>query len=960
MAEERADKGGGGDQRPRRVAKPPLPALYETIVERVPRTHERLLEAAEGARRKDPAVVRRVRPGRLGPFPGPVDGCQGYLTANRLSWWGLWPDAVPATGPLMGDPGHADDLLLTEFCSPLATVVGSDLDEISPLFPGHRISWDQGVVDVAPPNATPGLEFSVRGALPQSTTLLERLPVHLGGEVGLREDVVLFNDQEAVTEAAPFQVSLFLDFAVPQRAVALEYGYWGAVDIQPTIKPSHVELLAFGDDGGVIATSTGSDLHGNDPITALTVFNIIGLHDRGGAIRTVELRFYLSSDPRIQPRPYFQPHLVRRVWHEALPPAAVTQGTIATEFYPNPPEPGGIGVPPLPDNEKGPKTLSLPFRCNRAVVLMRGFKFMFLDEQPHPVNRMAAGIGAPAVYEVERGGSITFAPQGDLSPFPEGIPGVIVTAEPPPFRVLIYYTVLAWDTDQADLVPVAAEHAEDSRAGSGQNVPQPFGITVGDPCGALLPGSDPSLRCGQLHGGLQQFRYHLYPLPWGPFAQNIDKFGLGIGMMGGYECGLPASTGSFPGTVSPIIFNFPDLARAAGGIKWSFCTLLGGGDGLYLRDSKGVVLTGRSIGLSTAAHSVGVALPDVGPRPDPNTFFGTFDGGLAWPIAADMAFLSLGIVYSEPNGPLRDLEVELSALDYDGHSFSWQLGGGVLTLPPISNDDPARLLYAFPSFGGLTRKSVNPDARLSVQDLLFNNAVVGLAAQIPDQYGLVRNDGNVWINIGGTILGGPNLGEYALWLSYRGRIFNAYQLPDNTPIQLDPGEAITLSGWFVPQVEAPPDQPPSTAWIDFSTSSAAMPQIRVLILGHTQPNRASGFLAPDSITFGDVEVVPPGDTPVFAMRNALIGSAGQSPLVVTFRLEDDTLGFRIFGWDGADLEVPVNGMTGWQLNPGHAIIIHLTFAPVHEGQVETRLLVDTNDANPNNRHLAATLFGQGH
>jgi len=185
MAEERADNGGGEIPRPRQVAKRPLPALYERLVERVPRTQARLLEAAEGARRKDPAVVRRLRP--AGPFPGPV-GCQGYLTPNRLHWWDLWPDAVPATGPLMGDPGDADDLLLTEFCSPLATVVGSDLDTISSLFPGRRISWDQGVLDVASPNATPGLEFSVRGALPQSTPLLELLPVNLGGDLGLRDD----------------------------------------------------------------------------------------------------------------------------------------------------------------------------------------------------------------------------------------------------------------------------------------------------------------------------------------------------------------------------------------------------------------------------------------------------------------------------------------------------------------------------------------------------------------------------------------------------------------------------------------------------------------------------------------------------------------------------------------------------------------------------------------------------
>jgi hypothetical protein len=133
-----------------------------------------------------------------------------------------------------------------------------------------------------------------------------------------------------------------------------------------------------------------------------------------------------------------------------------------------------------------------------------------------------------------------------------------------------------------------------------------------------------------------------------------------------------------------------------------------------------------------------------------------------------------------------------------------------------------------------------------------------------------------------------------------------------------------------------------------------------MILGHTQSSQASGSLVPDvNINFGQVELVPPGDVPAFAMRNALIVSAGQTPLVVTFRVEDQDLGFKIFGWEGADLEVPVNGMTGWQLNPGHSMIIHLSFIPVREGPVNTNFIVETNDADPNRRRLTLELLGTG-
>jgi hypothetical protein len=957
MVEQRPPSDGEGLVR-RQRKRPEQPAVYDAVVDIGPSAQARIRETVAGVRRGDPAVLRSLHTARFGTTPSDLEpGCKGYLTPDRLSWFGLWPEAVPRTGPLRGP--EALDVAVTEFCSPLATVVGSDLHDVSLIFPGTKIPWDTGIPDGASPNAAVGLGFSVRGGLPTATTILQRLPVNLGGELGITQEVVLINDQGGVQEADPLLVSLFLDFVVPQRAVALEYGFFGARE--ESIDPTQVELLAFGDDGRLIVNSTGTDLHGPEPIPALTVFNVIGVRDQGGAISTVELRFNLAVDPRTQPRPGFHPHLVRRIWHEALAPAAVTQGTVAMEVYPNPPKPGEhrIAPAPLSDKEKAPATVSLPFRCNRAVVLMRGFKVEYLDEEPHPINVIEAGIAAPAVFEVERRGSITFSATGLLTPAPQDVPGVVVKGEPPPFRVFVNFTVLAWDSDQMELIPRAAE-ARDP-VPRGQNAPSALRMTAPDPC-PLQPGSDPSTRCGALFGGVQKFRYRLDPSPYGPFSQNVDKIGWAAGQMGGGPCelGETSSTAWLLGMVAPVRFSAPDLARAQGSINWDFCTLLGGGDGLYLRDVKGVLLAGRGVSLNTDSVGFGVALPKVGPRRQPTDFIATFDGQLAWPVEGDMAVTGLGLAYCEANGPLRELEFEVSAKEYDGHFLSWQLGGGVLTLPPISNEDPERLLFAVPTVTAVRRKHVVADTHLMVQDLLFDNAVVGLVAQVPTQLGVLRNEGNIPINVADATPGGPHMDEYAVWLHYRSDVFSAYQASSHQPIRLDPGESLVLTGWFVPQAAAPPDQEARTAWVEFLTSSSQSPRARVMIRGHTADNQATGVLVPEQVNFGEVEVTPAGaGLPVAALRNIVIESAGQTPLFMSFALENETLGFRIRGWDGGDAQVQVNGVQGWQLNPGHAMLVHMEFVPNREGPVHTRLMVTSNDSDPTHHPLTARLNGAG-
>jgi hypothetical protein len=106
-------------------------------------------------------------------------------------------------------------------------------------------------------------------------------------------------------------------------------------------------------------------------LRANTVFNLVGVRHQGGAITSVELRFH---DPENH---ILEPQIVFRIWHEPLPLSAVKQGTLATEggrgaFAP-PSDRPVIRLPP-PPVPFGPDEIRLPFRCNRAVVMLRGFK----------------------------------------------------------------------------------------------------------------------------------------------------------------------------------------------------------------------------------------------------------------------------------------------------------------------------------------------------------------------------------------------------------------------------------------------------------------------------------------------------------------------------------------------------------------------------------------------------------
>ncbi len=546
-------------------ARVPRPAPADPPWEKAPtiaagaevRGDARLRDVAERIRKGDYSDLQALtHPGFGTTTRGQQVGlCNHYLPANRFDWW----DAqVPNTDEIRIRPGAEtpQEALRDEFCSPFSTVVGADLGELPPAPYGRTISWDD-LPDDASPNAVPGIEFSVRKARPESVPVLRTLSVEVGR--GRVDRKILINGVEAGYEPDPTRPrpSLFIDFAVPQRAVGLEFGFF--VDDESAdervIDPGRVRLIAHDRDGVVLLeSSAGVTRTGN--LEANTVFNVIGVRHQGGAIRSVELRFGGPDNP-IQ-----EPQIVSRIWHEPLPPAAVLQGTLALEGEPvrragpggrevepgaRPDEPGfspdedesepgaGAGgrrgpayrLPPPVDQQGqpipfGPAQITLPFLCDRALAMMRGFKLQFLDQLPHEVHEIAAGLNNWSVFRVEPGGTITLDPSGWLLSDTRDAFGYGV-----PYRVLIYYTLLAWNADQMELY---TSEVFDAQSNLTQDDLASGSIEKRDPCpvpDAERMGADPTAVCGPLFGGMQWFRFRT------PRDQEYGQIFLATGQIGG-------------------------------------------------------------------------------------------------------------------------------------------------------------------------------------------------------------------------------------------------------------------------------------------------------------------------------------------------------------------------------------------------------------------------------------------
>src|SRR5262249_46603581 len=121
-----------------------------------------------------------------------------------------------------------------------------------------------------------------------------------------------------------------------------------------------------------------------------TVSNRIGVIDFAGRISSVKLEFLRDLDH--PPQKIVEPQVISRIWHEELPPAAGPQDKVAFLPGPSPNDPWLAGIEP------GPRTFTLPYHCNRAAVLMRGFKLKFLDRGPRKIKQLGCGIEGTGVF----------------------------------------------------------------------------------------------------------------------------------------------------------------------------------------------------------------------------------------------------------------------------------------------------------------------------------------------------------------------------------------------------------------------------------------------------------------------------------------------------------------------------------------------------------------------------------
>jgi hypothetical protein len=333
------------------------------------------------------------------------------------------------------------------------------------------------------------------------------------------------------------------------------------------------------------------------------------------------------------------------------------------------------------------------------------------------------------------------------------------------------------------------------------------------------------------------------------FDQEVERLYLAAGEMGG-----EASGGAF----DYEHIQTPHLERRGfRTIDWQIASFLDGGSAstIYRRRFRGTLFAGRSLRLRAGAlPSISFRREETGRRKDQNDFF-SVARNLDWPVEGDIAFLGLRNFIFEPDGPVRELEVELRGSHYDGAQVQWEVGGGISTIPPITGGAGAgedkHVVIAWPTFGAVLRKAVFASSQLMIQHLRFTGSV-GFVASIPRQFGAIHNVGNIPTLITSLQRVGPHPGEFDIRLEYRGVVFSMFDLPGRVPLILAPGETLLIGGRFFPQAEAGPNDPPRSVFLDFQTNNLQTPVARVEVVGRTEPQNPVGALVPPAINFGYV------------------------------------------------------------------------------------------------------------
>ncbi|MCW5621590.1 MAG: hypothetical protein KIS79_10830, partial [Burkholderiales bacterium] len=864
------------------------------------------------------------------------DNSPGY---NSFQWW-------QESGALTPPPsGALRDLFICEFSTYLATVFGStaahtDAQPLPELGFDLR-GWEAGLGN-APFIQPSGL--NVRHQRPGSRPVLREV-VHAG-----RSIVALVNESDLSgidVDEGVLRPSLWIDFDYPQRAVGLEYGYLPDAATEGSIWGAGVMLMAYDEQGRFVVgadgdgcglTAAGEKVDPNcisatisRNVNANRLDNLIGVRDSGGRIASVELRFGFARAGAVEGpgRRIVEPQVVSRIWRESLPPAAVLQGLVGVEGARTGPQALApfaqrYGVP------AGPRTFELPYRFDRAVAFLRGFRLEASDAPPRTLKRLSIGLQQnDMVFHAGQGDTLTLTPFGSVRQTEGG--GL-------PFDIVAYYTVVAWDSRQVDLGYALGE----SRIELHERLNQLWNSTYPSihTHGLSLPAQGE-----RLFAGLQSVSIELMD------EDEIDELVLWPGYQRGVRWAFD---------------DAPMLRELSGATVWRMQSRVETDeDRLHWNNVRMVLLAGHSGSLSLGADLPADPLDDVttvrasqswsshvftnnviGPRLPPRAV--TFDPAairdrrLAWPLRATVPFLTLGLTMVKV-GTLGELDVEARGEFYDGRLVDWSLSYG-WSHDPLTSETHGRRrgMLAFPVFGAVNPAMPRAGGRPSTAPLVMSDAVIG--CENPPEYpGLVQNTDRVPLRIvavqpyynphllddDGNVIERPTpprMFDYEfLW---RGQRFDVAGLLARLPLHLRAGEHLQIHPTYTP---AGPAGVPGTAlpthggYILFETEHSPYPNFVWSVSGRTDGIRPAARWSVPRVQLGEIA---PGTT---RRQTVQLESTGDARLCVTRAyFNESPSGFAVFSHSNA-------------LDPAvFTIELGCTHAQPQDCQGRTDLIIESN------------------
>lgn len=869
-----------------------------------------LHEAAARMRSGDHSAAANMRFPKTGQTTRGLEAGQGHhylelpqddgsLLADRFDWWHAEPPGKDLD-PL-NDTSSTNQQRECEFLPALTTVVGGRLDDLMPFRPILGNQWDH-LFENESVNVLPDLQFVVRES---TDTLLQVSTKYVKADGRSDSTKVLVHKSKHQIPADKSTPSLFIDFLYPQRAVELQYGYLpieGRENIQ--IYGHNVQLYAYDHDGRVVARSDGGhllqDFQGPPQLSPSQVDHRIGVIAYGGNITTVELQFTKTDDGI----PIIEPQLIYRIWHEAFPPAVVSQETIDTDLI-------------------SPE-ITLPFHCSQFALMLRGFKFEFTDDQPHEMQVFRLNL-VPQTVNAE-GTKLKLLPHVQ-----------VVAAGNPPYRVKFYYSLLAWDERQVDL-RVTQRGTASQRTLEGYSYSH---LEVASP----------------LDTESAEFRPEL----WEPQIGAVNGFGFSLGEIQEVEH-LEFSVQS------------PTRAGAPGDKLWlpAVARLVGSEDVLHYWNFSGSILMGRGI-LKEQRGDLRTWYIAGGPRPDDASFnLVPPEERFRFEFEADLAVVSLDWFRFNPNGPVRELEIEVKGHSYDGENVLWKMGGGGARSPRNDPDDNV-LAMGRPCVAAIVRpRPFSFRRRLRYQPLSFAETPRDFIAHRPMQLGAIQNIGDAPVLITGVQKGGPHADEFRFrillnqlqtdigrvpfpplrgrgrldhddgWLNnpplVRQVVVSETEFAAYAPYLLRHGETLLISGIFSPQAVGY-----RWASLTFVTNDPKARLLPIDATGEAVFPRSQGHWVPDSMNFGRVLLNSP------VTRIVLYESVGADPLLMrSLRLEKGNVGFSfeiraiLPGNDVGLVPQSDPQRPSEMIGPGGFVELVLTFHPVQPGVVTDRLLIEIN------------------